>query len=284
MVARLPARWLMALALLLQGGCQSLDLDQGSGHAMLRPANMSSDSVGLEILFVKTKLDDIEVNEKLWKEVDEQRLPAELRRQLAENGFRVGVVGSSVPAALAKLLAGKDGGKTADKTGTAPEGDIALLNGEPAITGRRLQVRAGAPTEIQASRVYDQLPLLMRRDGQVVGNLLPKAQGVFILRTQFEPGGAVQLNLAPEMQYGEMAQSFEPTQEGVWKLQASRKREAFPNLDILASLSAGQMLILTCLPEQTGSLGHHFFADRTSGVTEQKLVIIRLSQTQQTGL
>jgi hypothetical protein len=291
MVAPLAARtlppfpWLRAvglsvLACLLAGGCESLELKEGPGHSMLRPATMSPDSVGLEILFVRARLDDDEVNHKLWNEVDEQRLPAELRRQLAENGFRAGIVGSSVPAKLAQLLGGKEGAKPE----IVAEGNLVKFDSEAGVTGRHLQLRAGMPSEIQASRVYDQLPLLTRRDDQVVGNLLSKAQGVFVLRTQFEPGGAVRLTLAPEVQHGEMRQTFESTQEGVWKLQASRPRETFPNLELSATLSAGQMLILSCLPERSGSLGHHFFTDRSSGVCEQKLIIIRLSQTQQSDL
>lgn len=278
---RHPGGMVAALVCCLAAGCQSLELQGAPGHSMLRPATMSPDSVGLEILFVRSRLDDDEVNHELWNEVDEQRLPAELRRLLAENGFRAGVVGSSVPAPLAKLLNGK---KDSAKPEIVAEGNLVKLDDDAAVTGRHLQLRPGMPSEIQASRVYDQLPLLVRRDDQVVGNLLDKAQGVFVLRTQFEPGGAVRLTLSPEVQHGEMKQSFESTQEGVWKLQASRKRETFPNLELSAGLSAGEMLILTCLPERAGSLGHHFFTDRSSGVCEQKLVIIRLSQTQHSDL
>ena len=43
------------------------------------------------------------------------------------------------------------------------------------------------------------------------------------------------------------------------------------------------MLVLTSLPNRQGSLGHHFFTE-TNGRLEQKLLIIRLSQTQHDGL
>jgi hypothetical protein len=270
----------LALALCLLLGCESLQLEERSkGSSLLKPAQMSPDSVGLEIIFVRSKLDDAEVNADLWSEVDEQQLPAELRRQLAENGFRAGIIGTSVPKSLEKLL----GSAHLNEKPTA-DGAIAKLDDGPAISGRRLQIRSGQPTEIQASKVHDQLPLLVRKQGEVVGNTLSKAQGVFIARATPEAGGGVQLSLIPELQWGETSQKVTPTQEGVWKVEASRKREVFSELAIDAKLTPGQLLLITCLPERSGSLGQHFFADRTATPAEQKLILVRLSQTQQSGL
>ena len=44
------------------------------------------------------------------------------------------------------------------------------------------------------------------------------------------------------------------------------------------------MLVLTCLPDRPGSLGHRFFTHECAGQAEQKLLVIRLSQTQHDGL
>jgi hypothetical protein len=44
------------------------------------------------------------------------------------------------------------------------------------------------------------------------------------------------------------------------------------------------MLILGSLPSRSGSLGHHFFTKENNGRLEQKLLIVRLSQTQHDGL
>jgi hypothetical protein len=55
-------------------------------------------------------------------------------------------------------------------------------------------------------------------------------------------------------------------------------------MTIDAPLRPGQMLVLGSLPERRGTLGHHFFTQKTGGRLEQKLVVIRLSQTQHDGL
>jgi hypothetical protein len=40
------------------------------------------------------------------------------------------------------------------------------------------------------------------------------------------------------------------------------------------------MIVVSCLPERPGSLGHRFLTEVRSGQKEQKLLVIRLSQTQ----
>ncbi len=45
------------------------------------------------------------------------------------------------------------------------------------------------------------------------------------------------------------------------------------------------MLVLSSLSNRPGSLGHHFFTEKQNeGRLEQKLLIIRLAQTQHDGL
>ena len=74
------------------------------GKLSLAPAQMSPDSVGLELFFVRCPFGDPDVNTKLWQEIDEQHLPADLRERLARNGFRAGVVSGQIPVELSKLL------------------------------------------------------------------------------------------------------------------------------------------------------------------------------------
>lgn len=271
--------WLLFLALLAALlGCERLDLAKGRQN-LLRPTQMSPQSVGLEIIFVRCKTDDEALGESLWSEIDEQRLSAETRRQLDANGFRVGVVGTNAPSALEKLLNSKPlSAPASTTTSPVPQAAVAALDGESLVTGRRLQIKAGSPTEIQTSQVYDELPLLVRRDGELVGQTVKKAQGVLVLKAFHESGG-VKLEVVPQVQFGDPVQSIAPSDEGVWKFEAGRKREIFDALSLAATLTPGQMLICTCLPDRTGSLGHQFFTHRTNGPVEQKILLIRVSQT-----
>jgi hypothetical protein len=44
------------------------------------------------------------------------------------------------------------------------------------------------------------------------------------------------------------------------------------------------MLLVSSLPGRPGSLGHYFFTEQTSGALDQKLLLIRLAQTQHNDL
>jgi len=54
-------------------------------------------------------------------------------------------------------------------------------------------------------------------------------------------------------------------------------------MTIAATLSPGEMLIVGCLPNKSGSLGHHFFTT-CKEQPQQKLLVVRLAQTQHDGL
>ena len=70
-----------------------------------------------------------------------------------------------------------------------------------------------------------------------------------------------------------------PDNQGVFRLTTSRPRQQFDELAISATLSPGSMLLLSGLPHCPGRLGYHFFTEQ-GGHLEQKLLLIRLAQTQ----
>ena len=64
------------------------------------------------------------------------------------------------------------------------------------------------------------------------------------------------------------------------RLETARPRRVFDDLAISAVLSPGTMLILTALPDHPGSLGHYFFTEGEDNRLKQKLLVVRLCQTQ----
>ena len=69
------------------------------------------------------------------------------------------------------------------------------------------------------------------------------------------------------------------------RLEADRPKRIFDNLTLTTELTPGGMLLLSSLPNRPGSVGHHFFTEKVDeGRVEQKLLIIRLAQTQHDGL
>lgn len=266
------------LLVLASTGCQ--ELPKRSARSLLRPVQMSPDSVVIDIFFIRFPFADPEANSDLWAEIDEQAFPSELRQRLSRNGFRAGLVAGPVPSLLWRLL------EMPDKSLT-PGGNLEVrvtdLGGDPKVVRRHVQVRAGQRTEIQASGVYARLPVLVCDARGLCGQEYAEAQGVLALRADPQPDGRVRVRLVPEVHHGQPRLQRIPTPGGM-RLEPGRPRRAFDDLAMEATLQPGHMLLLSSLPQKPGSLGHYFFTQDTAGKLEQKLVVIRLSQTQRDDL
>ncbi|MEN6405938.1 MAG: hypothetical protein ABFC96_15545 [Thermoguttaceae bacterium] len=249
------------------------------GKSPLTPPQMSPDSIVLEMFFVRFPFGDTAINDKLWKQIDEQPFSSELRQRWAQNGFRVGLLSEPLPEELSTLMQLAD--KPADDR-EASESKVKDLGNEPRVLRRHLQIRAGQRSEILASGIYDELPLLMCESGQLCGQTYHQAQGVFAVKSFPKPDGRVRLELTPELQYDRPRQRWVGNQ-GILRLEASRPKREFDDMTVAADLTPGAMLVFSSLPNRSGSLGHHFFTEK-DGRLEQKLLLIRLSQTQHDGL
>jgi hypothetical protein len=279
----LCAWFALTLLALSAGGCAPLHT---AGKSPLLPLQMSPDSMVLDIIFVRLPQQETEEVQQLWEELDEQQLAPALRQRLTRNGFRVGIAGVQLPPSLEKLL---NQATNPDDTPVVaatppPEGGASVtvtdFQSEPALTRRHLQLRSGREAEIVASGIYPSLPLLEPdAEGQLSGRRYAKAQGVFTMQAFAEADGRVKLAVRPELQYGEPQQEIRP-EAGRWLLQSRKRRRAFDDLNIEASLAPGEILVLAAQPDETGSAGHYFFTEQTSAGLTRKLLLVRLSQTQ----
>ena len=87
----------LLLVSVMAAGCQQFGLAvaERGGKSPLKPVQMSHDSVAMEVFFVRFPFAQADANGRVWEDVDEMHLPAEVRKHLARNGFRVGLVGSA---------------------------------------------------------------------------------------------------------------------------------------------------------------------------------------------
>ena len=273
-----PIAWFLPLGLAVCLSCTPL---RPKGKSPLSPARMSSDTMVLDVFFVPVKFDDPEANVILWQELDEQHFPPEIRRHLCERGFRVGVTGGQIPVALSRLLELKD------KPAPGTESDTVCLDtidSESCVMWRHMPLRPGRRGEIHVSRVYDKVPVLeANASGRLGGRDYPQAEGVLAVKAYPQSDGRVRLDLAPELHYGNIKQSFVGN-KGMLKLDAGKDRRSFDKLAFSATLTPGHMLVVSSLPNRTGSLGHYFLTRDSSGELEQRLMVLRLSQTQHDGL
>ncbi len=273
MLVRGPAMLVAFCALL---GCTRLPKQKA--ELPLKPAQMSPDSVVIEVFFVRCPPGDPRLNCELWDEVDEQQVPAEVRQRLWANGFRAGLVYGQIPVALSQLLELADKPAPNDET---VENELNELEAVPTVMRRHLQARPAQRNEIVASSVYESLPVLVAKEGEVRGQTYRQAQGILALKAVPQPDGRVRLNLVPELHHEQARQRWIGRQ-GMLQMETGRPRHSFDDLTLTAKLLPGDMLVLTSLPDRPGSLGHHFFTT-SEGEPGQKLLVVRLAQTQHDG-
>ncbi len=270
------------LALLSATSCQNLFPPKPKGKSPLAPPHMSADCCVLDVFFVSVPFGDVRANEELWQQIDEQRFPADLRHRLGCNGFRVGQVGGQIPIVLSQLMELND--KPAP-TGKPEDATVAQMAENSRVSRRHIQTRPGQRNEINASGIYEQLPVLYwSESGKIGGETYAQAQAVLAVRAYPQPDGQVRLEITPEIQHGQPKNNFVlDTSGGVGHIDFSRAKRVFSDLTTNASLDPGSMLVICSLPNRPGSLGHHFFTEK-DGKPMQKLLIIRLSGTQQNDL
>lgn len=268
----------LAALVALAGGCTEPQTRRAS---ILGPTQMTPDCVALEILSVRLPPESAELATKIWDDVDEQHLPAPLRKRLAASGFRAGVL-SQIPPELSKVMDLKD------RTPAAYEPQkvkLAELQDNPRVSPRRLQARAGRRNEVIASAVYEHLPLLLNESGEIRGQTYTEAQGVFSLVAYPQSDGRVQIELVPELHHDRTRSQWVGDQ-AMWRLESGRPRRTFDELKTAARLTPGSMLIVGAQVNRPGSLGHYFLTE-TSGPEnrlENKLLLVRLCQTQHNDL
>jgi hypothetical protein len=280
---RPPLHQLTLAALLLGSlsGCRLFTTagDEGNGGDLsnfLPP--VATDGVILEVYLVRFPYGREEESLRLWDEIDEQAIDRGVRRQLRQNGFRVGVVSGHIPRQLEELLGLKE---TVEQIGkpTPIEAD-----GRPMVVQHVIHATARRGGQIDASSVYDSLPVLTTHGGEVSGRTYLKAQAKLILNATPQGDGTVKVRILPEVHHGEANQRFTSTGGGQWRLTSARPSQSFEELQIDVPLARGDMVVLGCLTDRQGSLGHAFFTGRPAGPLEQKLVIVRVVRSKRDDL
>jgi hypothetical protein len=269
----------IGLLVISTSGCRIfIDDDDPLGKSPLRPAAASPESVAMEIIWARFPAGDPELNDAAWREIDETQIAPAVRRELANNGFRVGVIGGIVPAAIARALG--SGEKPDDEPTTSNSATSATLTAEPVVHGRIQQLRRNQRSEIQASEIYPSLPLLVNGGQELSGRTYFDAQAMYALRVDSQPDQTVMVELTPELHYGPARLRFtrEDDDMGILRQAPLREREVFGDLRMSVRLAPGEMLVLMGLTGAGSRLGHYFHSVDSSEGRQQKLILIRLAE------
>ncbi len=232
---------------------------------------MNPGSCALEVYFIRAPEGSPLVNEELWREIDDSRIPAEIRELLWANGFRVGVVGICIPPAVAALfdLKGESTPSSGEGWHTTPiEPSLSVIK-------RHLQVPPRENRQILLGEAAPELTIFVVERGGVRGRTYAEAQTVLAVAWEPLPQGQIGLQVIPEISHGQPRTRYAAS-EGHFRLDVVRPRESLSDLRLNVRLIPGEMLVLGCWPNRPGTVGYQFFADQG----QQKLVFVRVAQIQ----
>jgi hypothetical protein len=273
----LPGWPLVVAAAVASGGClvggSRYDADAieplkvtlgGDGHST--PANRT---IPLELSFVRHDPHDEIFRDELWLHVDEQALPADLRRRLAANGLRAGVIGGHLPPHLAARFA-------ADAVKPA----AASLPTDAAVSRRLMRLLPGRRGEILTASGIPELVLLEQTGGAVRGGTYRNASPLFAVEARPAADGRVHLEVTPEIRHGPVEKSW-VGEDGMFRLEAGQRRHPLDELRLCVTLPHQGMLLLGCGGDGTATAGDGLLRDggNGGGATVRVLAIRPLTDT-----
>jgi hypothetical protein len=218
------------------------------------------------MVFVRSEEHDEQLGEELWKFVDEQILDDGLRRRLAANGLRAGVVTGTLPPAIAARLQPQ----AAADPDQVPEGPSA----SPAVARRQLRLLPGRETEIVAATGLAEL-VLLEHDGETVhGGTYREASSHFALKSWPAADGRVRLELTPTVKHGPMQRSW-VGEEGVFRMENGQRRHTLDRLRFELTIPPDSLLLVGPAGDGASTVGDAFFRDRTAGEPTMRLLAIR---------
>ena len=274
----MPERILAAIFLGLSCiGCARIQ-DSNTPAQLLQPSIPSPDSVTLEIFSVSTPWPEEPDEEALWHQVDELVLAPERRSDWARNGLRVGQIRGEVPPQFVELL------QLTDQPALREEEPRAVdVNDAPIVLRRVMQLRYGHRGEVLTTGLLPTFHLLLPHAEGLRGETLHEAQGLFSIRLNESDANLIRLVATPEVRHGPPRQQI-IGEQGVFRVEQGQASQILQQLQLEVDLAPAEMLLLTCRPESTGSLGHLFFRQQTAQGKQRKLLFLRIAAVPKTRL
>jgi hypothetical protein len=272
-----PGRLLaIAFAAASLGGCTVEPLRDT--EPLLKRPHMSAGSVVLDAFVARFPSADPKLNGPAWREIDELRLPAAVRRRLLANGFRVGVLTGQLPDELTELLSLADTGTLPGEVHTLQAAELAK---PPRVVRGHFQLAPGMRKELPLGPTRDELPVLLGdAAGGSSGETYRDAQTLLAVRSHPLPDGRVRLDITPEIAHGQWTRRWDMDEQGVFHVGGGRTSRVFEHLRFEVVLAPGHTLVMSTAPSRQASVGGEFFSEPSG---DQMLLLVRLSQTQHDG-
>lgn len=275
--------------------CSSIDpaqkITHGSKKSPLQPINVNPDAVYVDFFRIRVRSEHQPLLQAFWDDPStyEQDIPAPLRRQLAEQGIRIGIQGRTLSQSLARLLAI---GQTKPEKTTLQQGPDSsvhpvnedgikaeLLLSEPLVQQSRYSFMPGKRWEVYP---YDEIipeVTLFWNDNGLCGRTFPKAQSMIeMTATPLQGESGVRFDLLPLLHYGDPKQSVRVS-HGQIVQETAKSKKIFEDLKTSVRLLPGQWLLIGPTSEKPPGLGRYLLTQSTEQ-PEQKLLVLRLASSQ----
>ena len=253
----------------------------GGGNPLLHPVPMSQEAVSIDVFMVRIPLHHRELLRQLWAEVDEQWGSPTLRRELMNQGLRVGIQGVSLSPALTKLINATAAPSTLSADPT--EISVAELQKDPIVKQQSRQMLPGMHTLFQPyADSVPEMPIFWHENGYFCGKTFKDAEGLIGLVATPLKGGQVRFEITPEVAHGTVETKYN-FHGGVMFTETAKSRHPFGNLAVSLDLLPGQWIVMGPVSENCSGIGRCFFT-RDRGETEQKVILIRLARSQRNNL
>ncbi len=273
-------RGLVLTLALVAPGCLSAPLPRDAGmvgEAPARvgafggtPARPAAFTLPMEVLFVRCADDAGAAVETLWREVDEQVIDDTVRRRLAANGLRAGILRGDLPATVladtAPPLSAAD-----DST---PSVATATADAAPPVVRQVLRLLPGRENEVVSLRSVPNLVVMERDDDGLHGASYSDALPHFSVRAWPGADGRVRVELVPVIRHGPVERSW-VGEEGVFTVEAGQRRQLLESLRCTAEVPADAMLVVGAAGDAGATVGDALFRPRGAGPKEWRLLAMR---------
>lgn len=230
------------------------------------------DSIVLDVALADRRVDDSLV-QLLWDDVDEIGvLDVETKRMLNANGFRIGVAGSSVPAALNTILREskqKEPNQPAwnRSTDQMPGSSVVtLFNGQDTLF------------EVGSNSALSFIEVDKNGVAQEEPTEYESVRCVIRLTAEKMQEGWIKLRFLPEIHHGANANHLTVATDGL-KYKKSQRIEKLYRYQFEVTLNPGEIAIIGANESDDNRPGRRFLTNQGAAELSHKLITVRFLET-----
>jgi hypothetical protein len=280
--AAAPQAWLSRLGILVVAaislpGChwEPSDRSQPLKLPSLQSSLAAPNTIPLNVAVVEIQPEDLSRLEDIWRHLDAQSIPLDVRQRLDRNGLRAAIVSAPIPADLQRLIDQPSVSATLLRMDmrrmTSAFGGSGSL-----ISDQQLALAAAQSHWVETSPSYDVLNWSVIDSGlRRVGNC-QEATGGWVITPYFQPGGQrVRLRVRPEIHHGQRRPRFGLVDDG-WLVQDTPEIITFSELELQCDLRPGQTLAIGPA-RPNNDLGQHLLTSPGGPPCCHRLLLVRVA-------